>query len=51
MKTDLLLEDIQQREKEQEERQQLNNIIKKSESEIDKLLDKKSEYQLENQEF
>ena len=42
---------IQQREKEQEERQQLNNIIKKSESEIDKLLDKKSEYQLEVKNF
>ena len=42
---------IQQREKEQEERQQLNNIIKKSESEIDKLLDKKSEYQLEVKKF
>ena len=43
--------DIQQREREQEERQQLNNIIKKSESEIDKLLDKKSEYQLEVKNF
>ena len=42
---------IKQREKEQEERQQLNNIIKKSESEIDKLLDKKSEYQLEVKNF
>ena len=42
---------IQQREKEQEERQQLNDIIKKSESEIDKLLDKKSEYQLEVKNF
>ena len=42
---------IQQREKEQEERKQLNNIIKKSESEIDKLLDKKSEYQLEVKNF
>ena len=42
---------IQQREKEQEERQQLNNIIKKSESEIDKLLDKKSGYQLEVKNF
>ena len=42
---------IQQREKEQEERQQLNNIIKKSESEIDKLLDKKSEDQLEVKNF
>ena len=42
---------IQQREKEQEERQQLNNIIKKSESEIDKLLDKKSEHQLEVKNF
>ena len=42
---------IQQREKEQEERQQLNNIIKKSESEIDKLLDKKSEYKLEVKNF
>ncbi len=42
---------IQQREKEQEERQQLNNIIKKSESEIDNLLDKKSEYQLEVKNF
>ena len=39
------------KEKEQEERQQLNNIIKKSESEIDKLLDKKSEYQLEVKNF
>ena len=42
---------IKQREKEQEERQQLNDIIKKSESEIDKLLDKKSEYQLEVKNF
>ena len=42
---------IKQREKEQEERQQLNHIIKKSESEIDKLLDKKSEYQLEVKNF
>ena len=39
------------RKGEQEERQQLNNIIKKSESEIDKLLDKKSEYQLEVKNF
>ena len=40
-----LLEDHTTKEKKriQEERQQLNNIIKKSESEIDKLLDKKSE--------
>ena len=42
---------IKQREKEGEEREQLNNIIKKSESEIDKLLDKKSEYQLEVKNF
>ena len=51
MKVGLLLEVYNKEKKIQEERQQLNNIIKKSESEIDKLLDKKSEYQLEVKNF
>jgi len=42
---------IKQREKEAEEREQLNSIITKSETKIDDLLDKKSEYQLEVKNF
>ena len=42
---------IKQREKEGEEREQLNDIITKSETKIDDLLDKKSEYQLEVKNF
>ena len=42
---------IKQREKEAEEREQLNDIITKSETKIDDLLDKKSEYQLEVKNF
>ena len=42
---------IKQREKECEEREQLNDIITKSETKIDDLLDKKSEYQLEVKNF
>jgi hypothetical protein len=42
---------IKQREKEGEEREQLNDIITKSETKIDNLLDKKSEYQLEVKNF
>ncbi len=42
---------LEERKRQTAEREQLNNIIKKSESEIDNLLDKKSEYELEVKNF
>ena len=42
---------LEERKRQSAEREQLNNIIKKSESEIDNLLDKKSEYELEVKNF
>ena len=42
---------LEERKKQSVEREQLNNIITKSENSIDKLLDKKSEYELEVKNF
>ena len=42
---------LEERKRQTAEREQLNNIIKKSEFEIDNLLDKKSEYELEVKNF
>jgi len=42
---------LDERKKQSAEREQLNNIISKAETNIDKLLDKKSEYELEIKNF
>jgi hypothetical protein len=42
---------LQERKKQSADREQLNNIITKAENNIDKLLDKKSEYELEVKNF